>query len=183
VNARIFMQRSSLTRLPSFGLGFLCRALPVGLVVTLMHQFAWGGLRYATSEIVLRPSGSSGLSAERVSADTLLVQGNHFRFDISCTPVDVIMGIVPLAWAFNKSIAGNLVTPIPMAGRLFALNTARLEVGQFLYACGVPWVLADKVFGGIAHFAVWTLLVLRFRKYWRPSFQLRTDYPQSAPET
>ena len=169
-------------RLSCFGRGFLYRVLLVGVVVTLTHQFAWGELRHVTSESVLRLSESAGLNAERVSADTIRVEGNLFRFDILCTFVDVIIGTVPLVWAFNKSIARNLCTLIPLAASLFAFNTVRLEVGQLLFARGAPWFLADEVLGGIAYFAVWTFIVSWFSKYWGQSFQFRTKFPQLIRE-
>jgi hypothetical protein len=144
------------------------------MVVSLTHQFAWAGLRYVTSEIVLRLSESAGLSAERLSADTIRVQGNLFQFVISCTFVDVITGMIPLVWALNKSVAKNLLTVIPLAIGLFSFNALRLEIGQLLYARGVPWFLADDVLGGIAYFAVWILIVSWFSRYWRQAFQLRS---------
>jgi hypothetical protein len=176
------MHRPSPT-LPSFlSRGFLYRALLVGVVVTLTHRFAWEGLRYLTSEIVLRLSGSAGLSAERLSADTIRVQGNLFQFVISCTFVDVIVGMIPLVWAFNKSITKNLLIVIPLAIGLFSFNVVRLEIGQLLYAWRVPWYCADDVLGGIAYFAIWTLIVSRFSKNWGQSFKFRTKFPQLIRE-
>ena len=174
MNVGTIMQSLSPMRLSCFGRGFLFRALLVGIVVSVTHQFAWGGLRYVISEIVLRLSESAGLSAERVSADTIRIQGNLFQFVISCTFVDVIMGMIPLVWALNKSVAKNMLTIIPLAVGLFSFNVVRLEIGQLLYARGVPWFLADDVFGGIAYFAVWILVVSWFSKYWRQTFQLRS---------
>lgn len=174
VNTRTLMQSLLPLRLSCFARGFLFRALLVGIVVILTHQFAWNGLRYVTSEIVVRLSQTAGLSAERFSADTIRVQGNLFQFVISCTFVDVIMGMIPLVWALNKSVARNLLTVIPMAIGLFSFNVVRLQIGQLLYARGVPWLLADEVLGGIAYFAVWILIVSWFSKYWRQTFLSRS---------
>ena len=153
-------------RLSSSGRGFFCRALLVVIFVSLTHQFEWRGLRYLTSEAVLCLSRSVGLSVERVSADTIFVQGNLFRFVTSCTFVDVVMGAIPLVWAFNRSIAKNLLTLLPLTAGFFAFNLIRLEISQLLYARGVSWILADDVLGGIAYFAVWVFIVSRFKKYW-----------------
>lgn len=174
VNAGTFMRSLSLIRLSCFARGFFCRTLLVAFVVSLTHQFAWGGLRYVTSETVLRLSEYAGLSAERLSTDTIRVQGNLFQFVISCTFVDVIMGMIPLVWALNKSVARNLLTVIPMAVGLFSFNVVRLQIGQLLYARGVPWLLADEVLGGIAYFAVWIFIVSFFSKYWHQTFQWRS---------
>jgi hypothetical protein len=166
VNAGALVQALPLVRRSSLGRGFLWRVLLVVIVVTLTHQFEWRGLRYFTSEAVLCLSRLASLSVERVSADTIRVQGNLFRFVISCTFVDVVMGAIPLLWAFNKSIAKNLLTVIELVVGLFGFNIVRLEVGQLLYARGAPWVLADDLLGGIAYFAVWILIVSCFSKYW-----------------
>lgn len=174
MNTGTFMQSLSPIRLSCFARGFLCRALLVAIVVSMTHQFAWGGLRYVTSETVLRLSESAGLSVERLSADTIRVQGNLFQFVISCTFVDVIIGMTPLVWVLNKSVAKNLLTVVPLAVGLFSFNVVRLEIGQLLYARGVPWFLTDDVLGGIAYFAVWTLIVSWFSKYWCQTFQLRS---------
>ena len=166
MNAEASIQSLPCIRLSLFGRGFLCRALLVAIFVSLSHQFQWGGLRYLTSEAVLCLSRLVGLSVERVSVDTIRVQGNLFRFVVSCTFVDVVIGAIPLVWAFTKSIAKNLLTLLPLTAGLFAFNIVRLEIGQLLYAGGAPWVLADDLLGGIAYFAVWIFIVSRFKKYW-----------------
>lgn len=172
VNVRTFMKPLSPIRLSRFARGFLCRALLVAIVVSVTHQFAWVGLRYVTSQTVLSLSEFAGLSAERLSADTIRVQGSLFQFVISCTFVDVILGMIPLVWALNKSVARNLLTVIPLAIGLFSFNLVRLEIAQLLYARGLPWFLSDGVLGGIAYFAVWILIVSWFSKYWHQTFQL-----------
>jgi hypothetical protein len=160
------MRRSSLGR------AFLCRALLVAIVVTLTHQFEWRGLRYFTSEAVLCLSKSLSLSVERVSADTIRVQGNLFQFVVSCTFVDVVVGAIPLVWALNKSIAANLLIVIQLAIGLFGFNIVRLGIGQLVYARGAPWFLADDLLGGIAYFAVWIFIASRFSKCWCQNIEL-----------
>jgi hypothetical protein len=173
VNAEASIQSLPRMRLSSFGRGFLCRALLVVIFVSLTHQFEWRGLRYLTSEAVLCLSRSVGLSVERVSADTIFVQGNLFRFVTSCTFVDVVMGAIPLVWAFNRSTAKNLLTVLPLTVGFFAFNLIRLEISQLLYARGVSWSLADDVLGGIAYFAVWVFIVSWFKKYWWQTLEFR----------
>jgi len=143
----------------SVGRAFVCRALLVALLVIVTHQFAWGWLRFLTSEAVLRLSASLGLGTQRVSADTIRVQGDLFRFVISCTFVDVVMGAIPLVWNLKKTISKNLLTVIALALSLFGFNVVRLEIGQLLYAYGAPWSVADDVLGGASYFAVWLLIV------------------------
>lgn len=111
----------------------------------------------------------------RVSADTIRVQGVLFRFVTSCTFVDVVMGAIPLVWAFNKSIARNVLALLPLAAVLFAFNIVRLEISQLLYARGTPWILADDLVGGIAYFAVWIFIVSCFKKYWWQTLELRSS--------
>jgi hypothetical protein len=146
--------------------GFLYRAAVVAIFVTLTHQFQWAELRYLTSEAVLRLSGLAGLSVERVTADTIRVQGNLFRYVISCTFVDVVIGAIPLIWSFTKSIAKNLLILVSLSISFVAVNLVRLELSQLLYARGVSWIFADDILGGVAYFAVWIFIVSHFRNDW-----------------
>jgi len=106
------------------------------------------------------------MQTQRVSADTIRVQGDFFRFVISCTFVDVVMGAIPLVWNLKKSISGNLLTVITLAIGLFGFNVMRLEIGQLLYAYGAPWGVADEVLGGVAYFAVWLVIAHWFSGNW-----------------
>lgn len=161
-------------RLSDLCRGFLCRAILVAIFVTLTHQCQWSGLRYLTSKAVLCLSRSAGLSVERVSTDTVRVQGNLFRFVTSCTFVDVVIGAIPLVWVLKRSIADNLLTVLPLTVGLFAFNLARLEMSQLLFARGASWILADGLLGGVAYFAVWIFIVFWFRKYWCQTLELTT---------
>jgi len=166
VTARTLVVFSTAAGRFSLGRVFVCRALLVSILVILTHQFAWGWLRFLTSEAVLRLSASLGMETQRVAADTIRVQGELFRFVISCTFVDVVMGAIPLVWNLKKSISSNLLTVISLAVGLFGFNALRLEIGQLLYAYGAPWSLADGVLGGVAYFAVWLVIAHRFSGNW-----------------
>jgi hypothetical protein len=158
--------QSPVARLYWLGPGFAGRALCGGILVVLTHQFALGWLRFLTSEAILRLSVSLGLATKRVSLDTIRVQGDLFRFVVSCTFADVLMGAIPFVWNFRKSISSNLSKVIGFAAGLFGFNILRLEIGQLLSACGSPWILADEVLGGVAYFAVWVVLVSWFSGNW-----------------
>jgi hypothetical protein len=154
---------SSCMRFSFFWRGFLCRAVVVAIFVYLAHLFEWRELRFLTSEAVLCLSRSAGLIAQRLSPDTILVQGTQFRFVTSCTFIDVVIGAIPLVWAFSRPFVKNLLTLVSLSISFFAFNLLRLAIGQLLYARGVSWIVADDILGGIAYFAVWIFIVSYFR--------------------
>lgn len=151
VRCRFFAPRDS----------FLGRALFVVILVTMAHQFEWGWLRYFTSEAILQISAFLGMATDRVSFDTIRVQGQLFRFVISCTLVDVFLGTIPLVWNLQKSTSRNLSILAALAAALFTFNVLRLEIAQLLYARGMPWILADDVLAGFAYFAIWLVIARR----------------------
>jgi hypothetical protein len=144
--------------------GFLCRVALVAVFVAVTHQLKWEWLRFVTSEAILRLSTLLGLAASRASFDTINVRGAAFSFVVACTFVDVFMGSVPLVWNFRKSPLRNLARLLAAGAILFVFNVIRLEISQILYACGVPWTLADEVLGGFAYLAVW-LAIWRVRSW------------------
>jgi exosortase/archaeosortase len=136
----------------------LCKALlALGLVV-ISHQVSWDGLRFATSEAVLRVCSFLGMSTERKSFDTISVQGEIFCFVTSCTFIDVFAGVAPIIWDCKKSLSRNSCMILIASVGLFTLNVIRLALGQVLYARGAPWVVADSMIGGFTYFAVWLLV-------------------------
>jgi exosortase/archaeosortase len=136
----------------------LCKALlALGLVV-ISHQLSWDGLRFATSEAVLRVCSFLGMSTERKSFDTISVKGEIFCFVTSCTFIDVFAGVGPLIWNCKKSLSRNCCTILIASVGLFTLNVVRLALGQVLYARGAPWVFAHSMISGFTYFAVWLLV-------------------------
>jgi hypothetical protein len=158
VNSGLSFRSSAATRLYSLSAGVVCRAVLMAIFVTLSHEFGWGWLRLLTSEAVLRISAALGMAAERASFDTIRVEGELFRFVISCTYADVFMGMIPFVWRLKKSVCENFLMHIALAVSLFGVNVLRLEVGQLLYACGTPWIVADKILGGFAYFGIWLFI-------------------------
>jgi len=140
-------------------LPWCCRS---GAVKNYGHRS--NGVRFLTSECVLRISASLGLAASRVSFDTILVGGQAFQFVIACTFVDVFMGSIPLLWDLKKSVLRNILGLIATATVLFGFNVVRLVVAQALYYRGVSWTVADEVLGGLAYFAIW-LAIWRLRSW------------------
>ena len=157
---------SGRTRLHLLSRGFLYRALLVVFVVALTHEFEWRWLRFLTSEAILRISPLLGMSSGRISFDTILVQQQPHRFVISCTFADVFMGAIPLIWNLKKSLLVNISILAVAAVSLFGFNILRLEIGQFLYSRGAPWMLTDNIIGGVAYFAVWLAIVHWFSPNW-----------------
>lgn len=134
--------------------GLMCRVLLTTILVILTHQFEWVWLRFLTSEAVLRGSALVGMATERFSFDTVGVQGEAFRFVVSCTFVDVFIGTVPLIWNLKRSILSNGCILVVTAIILFSFNILRLVTGHLLHAHGAPWIVADDLLGGMAYFFV-----------------------------
>jgi exosortase/archaeosortase len=135
--------------------GVLCRAVALVLLVAICHQLRWEWLCGVTSEAVLRMSTALGLSALRLSTDTIVVQGQAVRYVTSCTFIDVLAGVIALLWNVRVSLSANATRLLVAAALLFGFNLARLETAQLVYAAGASWDAADGVVGGIAYFLVW----------------------------
>ena len=138
----------------------------VAAFVSVAHCFRWKGLRFLTSEVILRISSNLGMDTSRVSFDTIRMHGALFCFVISCTFVDVFIGAVPLLWNLRIPVYENILRLLIAGMALFGFNIVRLELGHILYACGTPWVLADDVLGGVAYFLVW--IAIWQRRGWAP---------------
>ena len=135
--------------------GVLCRAVVLVLLVTVCHQFRWEWLGWVTSEAVLRMSTALGLSALRLSPDTIVVQGQAVRYVTSCTFIDVLAGAIALLWNIHVSLSANARKLLIAAALLFGFNLVRLEIAQLVHAGGISWETADGVVGGLAYFLVW----------------------------
>lgn len=136
----------------------LYRMLLVALLVTAAHQMAWAGLRFITSEALLRASHSLGFLTARLSSDTVRVGDGSYSIVVSCTFIDVIVGAIPLLWISRRSVLFNAFGLMLWAQGLFIFNILRLETSFVLAASGVPWVVAHEVLSGFAYFAVWVAI-------------------------
>jgi hypothetical protein len=145
-------------KIPLPTLGFLFRAGLTAFLMIAAHQLRWGGMRFLTSEAILRLSAWLGMATVRNSFDTIQIQGELFQFGVSCTSVDVVLGTLPLIWRLDLSILRNLLRSAAVALALFGLNVIRLELGQFAHGHGVPWILAHEIPSGFALFAVWVAI-------------------------
>jgi hypothetical protein len=129
------------------GCEIACRASLVVLLAVTAHQFAWGWLRFLTSEAVLRLSGILGVTATRVSFDVIALPGARFEYVTACIFVDVFLASIPLIWDLRRSLTGNAIRVVVASGTLFALNVVRLEMALLLYCHGIRWCVADGVVG------------------------------------
>jgi hypothetical protein len=134
---------------------FLCRACLAFLFGATAHQFRWEGLRFFTSETILRLSALLGMTTARASFDTIEIQGQLLQFLVSCTFVELFLASLPLIWRLDRSPLINLSRMVPVACALFGFNIFRLELGQIAYSYGVLWILAHDIPLGFAYFAVW----------------------------
>lgn len=137
---------------------FLCRVCLAALFMGVAHQLRWEGLRFLTSEVILRLSALLGMATARISFDTIELQSQWLQILVSCTFIEMFVGSVPLIWRLDLSPLRNVTRLVPFAGALFALNILRLEPGQIAYSDGAPWILAHDIPLGIAYFAVWVFI-------------------------
>lgn len=151
-------------RIPLPSTEFLCRLGLTAILAIIAHQFHWEGLRFLTSESMLRLSALLGMTTSRIAFDTIQVQGHFIQFVASCTFAEMFLGSVPLIWRLNGSLLKNLILAIQAAGALFCLNILRLELGQVAYHQGISWTLAHDIPLGFVYFTVW-FNVFRMRSW------------------
>jgi hypothetical protein len=145
-------------KLPFPSWEFLCRLCLTALLVGVAHELRWEGLRFLTSEVILRLSALLGMATARISFDTIELQDQWLQILVSCTFVEIFVGSVPLIWRLDLSLLRNLSRLVAFAGALFALNILRLEPGQIAYSYGAPWILAHDIPLGFACFAIWVFI-------------------------
>ena len=168
-------------KIPIPSASFLCRVCVAALLAIAAHQFRWEGLRFLTSETVLRLSASLGMTVARTAFDTIEIQGQLFQFALSCTFAELFVASAAFLWKLDRSLLRNLWRLAYVAGVLLALNVLRLELGQIAYSHGVPWILAHDIPLGVTYFAVW-VVVWRTRN-WRAWQYGATNVPlRESPE-
>jgi hypothetical protein len=138
---------------------WLVRAGLLVAAVIALHLLEWNGLRYWTSEAVLRLSNLLALPMYRVSHDVVSLHAQLFNYTVSCTFIDVLCGVIPLTWNRGRSAVSNLLTMAGFASGLFVFNILRLTLGFLLYGHGVPWAIGHEAMSGVAYFMVWLWLM------------------------
>lgn len=73
-------------------------------------------------------SSALGFSTARLSFDTIRVNGAIFRYVVTCTFVDVVLGSIPLLWDLQRSIKANLFRVVGVGAAFLAFNIVRLEI-------------------------------------------------------
>ncbi len=135
------------------------RCLLAALAVVVCYQFRWEWLRYLTSEGNLRIDALLGVHLERISFDTVVWNGQLYRYVIACTMADVWWGALAFLWLPRNSVAKNLTVLAAFTVGLFAFNVARLSFSDFICAQGVSWNLGHNVVSGICYFLIWQWLM------------------------
>jgi hypothetical protein len=131
----------------------------VATAVFACYRFQWWGLRYLTSEVVLRFAGFRGYPTERLGPDLISWNNGLYHFGIACTFADVFCGAIPLVWMWSVGVFRNLANLTVFAVVLFAFNVLRLYLTDLVFTAGASWLVADQVIGGAAYFAVWVCLM------------------------
>jgi hypothetical protein len=130
----------------------------VTMSVVVCHLFEWRWLKSCTSEALVRVALACKLDAARIGWDLVEWQGNSIRLRTACTFVDVFFGAVPILWTKRLGLVKNAGRVAAFAALLFPFNILRLSLGFWLYAKGVPWIVAHDIFSGFAYFGVWVML-------------------------
>jgi hypothetical protein len=126
----------------------------VALGAVVAHLLPWDGLRYATTSACVALSQAVGLHVVRLSATTFSLPGWPMEIRTSCTMIDLYLAAIPLLWVMGEGVRANLARALRFFAGLMALNLARLVAGFWLFARGMPWVLAHEVFAGVVMFGI-----------------------------
>jgi hypothetical protein len=165
--------------LPGLPRQFVLRLCLGFLAAIVAHQFHWMHLRFATSQIILAVSGALGMAAERVSNDTINVQGHAIQFTVACTLIEVMLGIQPLIWLRHRKLLHNFARVAASMAVLSGCNILRIEAAQVAFHSGLPWMLAHDIPLGVMYFAIW-VVVWRMQS-WRAADESAV-VPQSTPD-
>jgi hypothetical protein len=134
------------------------------LAVGISYLFRWESLRFLTSEANLTFDLLAGIHLQRISADTVMWKGVLYRYENSCTFVDVWFGSISLLWNVRRNLVWNVGFMAVVAAAMFCFNVFRLSVSDVLFAAGLPWDLAHNVISGISYFLVWVWIWKRLTK-------------------
>lgn len=130
------------------------RVVLVAAFVAVAYQFDWNPLRLLTSEAILRASAVLGMTTERLSSDTIALNGEVSRFITGCTFIHIFAGAIPLLWNLKLSVTRNLMRLSCAAILLFIFNVFRLELSNVLYWGGLSWIYAHEWLAGVSYFVV-----------------------------
>jgi hypothetical protein len=131
------------------------RLLLVAAAVAFCHCFQWMWLRALTQNANLTVDSWFGVYMHPLSATTITFRGLVYRYQVSCTLLDVWFGLIPLLWSQRRSNSWNIGHLMLWAGVLFVFNILRLSISDVLFAHGLPWWLAHGAFSGVCYYVVW----------------------------
>lgn len=152
------------SRSVSQGRTLLIRFVLAALAVAISLCFRWEFLRFLTSEANLRVDLLAGIHLQRISFDTVMWRSILYRYENSCTFIDVFFGSIPLLWSFRRSYLQNTSFLLAVAVGMFCFNVMRLSVSDVLFAAGLSWNLAHNVISGISYFVVWLWIWKQLQK-------------------
>lgn len=134
---------------------WLNQLLMVIAAVALCHCFQWTWLRALTQQSNLAVDAWFGVHMQPLTATTISFHGLIYRYEVSCTFVDVWFGLIPLIWWKGQSSLWNVCWLLLWALALFTFNIARLSFSDILFAYGMPWSFAHSVLSGVCYYLVW----------------------------
>jgi hypothetical protein len=153
--------RTSFKGQPPARLEFARRLALAMLALLLCYQFEWQWLRSLTAGLNIQLDALFDVELRRLSSDTVTLGGGVLRYENACTFVDVWCAAIPLLWDAGQTAWQNLRFLLVISIAMLALNIVRLSITDVLFGHGVAWVWAEGVIGGLAYWAVWSVIVHR----------------------
>ncbi len=143
---------------------FLYRLLVAGLTLTMFYAFDWMVLREFLCASLQGAFSFMGHTAEQSVYDRsplIVVDGCSCKLTPHCTMLDLLLVLLPFAWARHVGITQNLRRLAVLAAGVCAVNFLRICSAIYLNTQGVSWSYAHDV----PYLLIYSVFVmLAFRK-------------------
>lgn len=137
---------------------------------------AWIGLRRALTEVVAAVYPAFGGRVQVVGETLLLADQHMVDITVSCTQIEVVALLLPLAWNLRRPVRHELAVAGGLLAAAGLLAVGRLVLALGLYRLGFDWSVAHDVPLGITY-ALLFIVVLR-----RNAWAERVDATCAEPE-
>lgn len=127
--------------------------------VVVAHLLPWDSLRALNCTALVWLLQTSGFDVVVAGPTEFSAMGMAFRFVVSCTVIDALLGAVPLLWNWGRSGRGNLTYLGFFFVGIMGINLIRLWLGFVLLRLRVPWVIGHEVVAGFFYFGMLAWIV------------------------